>query len=280
MVWVSNANPVAMLPDSTAVARALETREFTVVVDAFMTDTARCADLVLPTTTMLEDDDLVGAYGHHYLGNVRPVVPRPEGARTDHEIVRALSRRVGLQDEFDVDARVWKRRLLRSVEPDGVTLERLENGAVLNPRAAKVLFADRVFPTASGRINLIRSVEVEPPRPTAERPLLLMALSTEKAQSSQYSSSVQRGPAPVTVHPAAASGFAEGQRVVLESATGRMEVRLVFDANQRKDVALMEKGGWFRRGRCANALVPAAVTDAGGGAAYYDTPVRLLPLEG
>ncbi len=39
----------------------------------------------------------------------------------------------------------------------------------------------------------------------------------------------------------------------------------------------MDKGGWHQRGRSANTLVAAAVTDAGGGARYYDMPVRLLP---
>jgi len=43
-------------------------------------------------------------------------------------------------------------------------------------------------------------------------------------------------------------------------------------------VALVAKGGWLRSGRCANVLVRAKVTDAGGGAAYYDTPVRLVPI--
>jgi anaerobic selenocysteine-containing dehydrogenase len=67
MVWVTAGNPVAMLPEAHTVQRALETRELTVVVDSFLTDTARTAHVVLPTTTMLEDDDLVGAYGHHWL---------------------------------------------------------------------------------------------------------------------------------------------------------------------------------------------------------------------
>ena len=79
-VWVTNGNPVAMLPESATVARALESREMTVVVDAFMTDSARRAHIVFPTTTMLEDDDLVGAYGHHWISEIRPVVPAPEGA--------------------------------------------------------------------------------------------------------------------------------------------------------------------------------------------------------
>jgi hypothetical protein len=55
-----------------------------------------------------------------------------------------------------------------------------------------------------------------------------------------------------------------------------MQVRLRLDERQRRDVALMDKGGWLHRGRCANALIEARATDAGGGAVYYDTPVRLL----
>jgi anaerobic selenocysteine-containing dehydrogenase len=105
-----------------------------------------------------------------------------------------------------------------------------------------------------------------------------MALATTKAQSSQWPSNQQEGPATVTVHPDSANGFSEGQRVRLESAITSIEVIVRFDPRQRRDVALMDKGGWLGRGRCANALVPAGTTDAGGGANYHDTPVRLLPV--
>jgi len=275
-VWVSAGNPVAMLPESGTVARALASRELTVVVDAFLTDTARLAHVVLPTTTMLEDDDLVGAYGHHWLGNVRPVVPPPPGVRTDLEIVRDLAARVGLGDELAGDARAWKRRVLARAAERGVTLERLEAGPARDPFATEVLFADRRFATPTGRVNLIHDVDPEPPRPTPARPLLLAALSTERAQGSQTTAARQRGLPLVTVHPDAAAGFAEGDTVRLESELGSIDVELRFDARQRRDLALMAKGGWFSRGRCANALVPARTTDAGGGAAYHDTPVRLV----
>src|SRR5207237_776413 len=55
-VWVTCGNPVAMLPESHTTVRALASREFVVVVDSFLTDTARLAHLVLPTTTLLEAD--------------------------------------------------------------------------------------------------------------------------------------------------------------------------------------------------------------------------------
>ncbi len=276
MVFVHLGNPVAMLPDSATVARALQSRELTVVVDAFMTDTASCADIVLPTTTMLEDSDLVGSYGNHYLGNVQPVVPPPDGVLTDFEIMQRLAERVGLADEFSGSIEDWKRRMLRRVADHGVSLEALEQGTLRNPLAPVVQFAERKFPTATGKINLIHAIDVDPPRTDAERPLLLTAISTAKSQGSQWPSRLQQGPARVTIHPDAANGFAEGDVITVESAIGAIPGKLRFDATQRRDVALMDKGGWFRRDRSANALIPAQCTDAGGGAVYYDTPVRLI----
>jgi anaerobic selenocysteine-containing dehydrogenase len=226
---------------------------------------------------MLEEDDVVGAYGHHWLGNVRPVVAPPEGVRSDYEIVRELARRVGLEAEFAATVADWKRRLLARVAPLGASLEALERGPVRNPLALPVLFADRKFPTATGKVNLIHDLDPQAPSVEPEWPLLLMAISTERSQGSQWPSDRQQGLPTVTVHPDAARGLPTGGPVRLESAVSSIPVRLEFDERQRRDVALMAKGGWLHRGRCANALVPAAVTDAGGGAVYYDTPVRLRP---
>jgi hypothetical protein len=54
-------------------------------------------------------------------------------------------------------------------------------------------------------------------------------------------------------------------------------VRVKHDANQRRDVALVPKGGHLSAGRCANLLVRARTTDAGEGGALYDERVRLVP---
>jgi anaerobic selenocysteine-containing dehydrogenase len=266
-----------MLPDASTVKRALETRELTVVADAFLTDTARAAHIVLPTPTMLEDDDLVGAYGHHWLGEVRPVVPPPDGVKSDYEIARLLARRLRLGAAYEEGLDAWKERLLAKVAGRGATLDALRSGYVRNPLAPKVLFADRVFPTATGKVNLIHDLDPVPPRPTAERPLFLMAISTEKAQSSQWARprAAGDGPAEATVHPDAAPGCRDGDVVTVESEAGSMSVRLKLDPRQRRDVLLMAKGGWLAQGRCANVLVAARETDAGGGAVYYDTPVRI-----
>ncbi|ACY17820.1 molybdopterin-dependent oxidoreductase [Haliangium ochraceum] len=277
MVWVTAGNPVAMLPESETVKRALESRELTVVVDQFLTDTAMAADVVLPVATMLEDDDVVGAFGNHYLGEVRPVVAAPEGAKTDYEILQALAPRVGLAEEFSQPIEVWKRRVLGKVAERGGSLEELRAGAVRNPLAPAVTFEDRVFATASGKVNLVHDVEIhEPPRDEAY-PLTLLALSTPKAQSSQWAAPVH-GPAEATVHPDAVPGMGDGDLAEVASAIASMVVRLRLDPAQRRDTLLMAKGGWLRSGRCANALVPARLTDGGGGGVYYDTGVCVRPV--
>ncbi|MEI8258710.1 MAG: molybdopterin-dependent oxidoreductase, partial [Deltaproteobacteria bacterium] len=279
-VWITAGNPVAMLPESNTTVRALESREFVVVVDSFLTDTARLAHLVLPAVTLLESDDLVGAYGHHFLGVSRPVVDRPAEVRSDLEIMQGLAALVGLTDVMAGTAREWKQRFVAGkLAARGVTLEDLERGPVRNPLAARVLYADRRFPTATGRVNLMHEAPAHLRSPRdGEFPLTLLSLSTEKSQSSQWPRAPE-GPATCTVHPDASGGIAHGALAKLESCIASVTVRVLHDPAQRRDVAIVPKGGHLRAGRCANALVRAQLTDDGEGGALYDEPVRLRPVE-
>jgi anaerobic selenocysteine-containing dehydrogenase len=278
-LWVTAGNPVAMLPASETVAEAIRTRELSVVVDPFLTDTARLATVVLPTTTLLEADDVVGAYGHHHVGEVRPVVAPPDEVKTDLGILQALAARVGLTEAMAGTARQWKERLIApTLGAHGIGLDALA-AHPRNPDAPRVLFADRTFPTATGRVNLLTAADVPaeafvPAEAPADYPLLLMALSTERSQSSQWSRKPE-GPALVTVHPDAAAGIPDGGLARLESPHGALTVRIRHDPRQRRDVALAAKGGHLRDGRCMNALIRARTTDIGEGGALYDERVRL-----
>ena len=280
MVWVTAANPVAMLPASKTVAHALQSRELTVVVDAFMTDSARCADVILPTTTMLEEDDLLGAYGHHWLTAMEAVIDPPEQVKSDYQIVCELAPRLGLAEAFSGDVDFWRQRLLKKLSEQQVSLAQLKAKAIKNPFAKEVAFADRKFATSTGRINLIHELPSELSSPKSSSSLKLAALSTRDAQSSQWKEEEQEGPALATLHPSRATGYADGDLAWLSSDTGKIQVRLRFDPNQRPEIILMDKGGWHRKGRCANALIPAELTDDGECAVYYDTPVTLEPIAG
>ena len=275
-IWITAGNPAAMLPDAAQVDKALRSREFVCVVDPWLTDTARAATLVLPTTTLLEDDDLLGAYGHHFVGASKPVVAPPDGVLSDLQILQRLAPRVGLDGLLDGTPREWKQRILR--RDAGFTVQDLEEkGAQRSALSPEVLYSNRKFATPSGKVNLLTSAP-DRARVTEVYPLYLMALSTDKAQSSQWSKGPPPGPPLVTVHPESALGIADGAVARLESAIGAITVRVKHDARQRRDVALMAKGGHLRTGASANLLSRARATDIGGGGALYDEPGRLVPL--
>lgn len=285
LLWVTAGNPVAMLPDSRAVAAAIERVEFVVVTDCFWSDTVARADVVLPVPTLLEDSDLLGAYGHHWLGESRPVVAPPPGMRHEVELFQELARRLGMaafpQDSIDD----LKRFALADVAAQGASLEDLrERGAVRSPLAQQVLFADGRVATPSGKVRLMREVPPEPELPMpmavagATAPLWLFSNSTEKSQASVWSGKGLGERIWVAVHPDAVPGVRAGQVVRVVSAQGELLAELRHDALQRRDVAIMPKGGHFDRGQSANALIAAVPTDLGLGAAYLDTLVRIAPL--
>ncbi len=279
-VWVTAGNPVAMLPDSECSTRALTSLDLLVVCDSFLTDTARLAHVVLPTPTLLEADDLVGAYGHHYVSSASPVVPPPGAVKSDLEIMQLMAARFSashpqLQERMAGSHREWKQRMLRpALTAKGIDVDTLTARAVANPVAPEVLFADRRFATPSGKVELLRKLPKAAPALSAEYPLRLMALSTARAQSSQWAAPPEL-PLEARIHPESASGFADGQVVRLESRHGSMPVRLVFDSAQRPDVALVPKGGHVAWGASANALITAQLTDLGEGGVLYDEPVGL-----
>ncbi len=278
-VWITAGNPVAMLPDSAVVAEALRTRELVVVADCWLSDTAALATVVLPVNTLLEADDLVGAYGHHHIGASRPVVAPPPGVKSDLAIFQELARRLELRDFPQDGPRAWKERLLSpELSAHGVDLARLEAGVVKNPLAAPILFAGKKFNTPNGRAQLMTALApgALPGRDDAY-PLVLMSLSTPKSQSSQWAKAAPK-PIEVTVHPDAAGGIAEGELARLESRVGSLTVKVAYDPAQRRDVALVPKGGHYRDGSAANAIIAARTTDIGEGGALYDERVRLLPL--
>lgn len=274
-IWVTAGNPVAMLPDSAAVARTFERTEFTVVADPFMTDTARRATLVLPVPTLLEDSDLVGAYGHHWLAESQPIVAPPPGVLHELELFQALAARVGIGDAFAGSVDDWKRRLLGPVANRGASLDDLRRSPVRNPTAPRVAFGDGRVLTPNGRVQLMTD-DASSTHPSTEYPLWLFSSSTEKSQSSQWAGRGLGEHPWIRVHPSVAAGRVAGEVVTIASAHGQIRAKLELDASLRPDVAVMPKGGHFDRGHSANALIAAQLTDIGLGAAYLDCRVRIV----
>jgi anaerobic selenocysteine-containing dehydrogenase len=79
MMYIQGGNPLLSYAHSAETLQALKSLEFLAVAEIFMTPTAQMADLVLPTATNFEFDDL-GHYGlpHGFLLARPKIVDPPE----------------------------------------------------------------------------------------------------------------------------------------------------------------------------------------------------------
>jgi len=284
VLWVTAGNPVSMLPDASNVAKALEQTEFVVVADCLMTDTARRADVILPIPSLLEDSDLLGSYGHHWIAESQPVVAAPTGVRHEVRLFQDLAKRVGLESYPQLSIDHLKRKALSAASGQGAGLDSLRrSGAVRSPLAKPLLFPDGCVQTETGRVQLLDvapddvEVLVPPADATASEPLWLFSNSTKDSQASQWAGAGLGDRVWIMVHPDVLPGIVEGTIVKVRSVTGEIEAELRHDARQRVDVAIMPKGGHYDRGHSANVLIAARATDVGLGAAYLDCLVRIGP---
>jgi anaerobic selenocysteine-containing dehydrogenase len=271
--YINGANPVAQFADSRAVAGELSKIDFVVLADAFLTDTADCADLFLPVSLMLEDEyDAVGSFAHHYVARTRRALAPPAGVRDDVWIVAELARRLGHADPLLENPRAALDRMTARWFPDDrATIAR-------NPVQLEVPFAER-FATSSGKMRLIEEAPLEPTTDD-EFPLFFLTPKRSGYEHSQISPEDQKQPPICRVNPGArgAASLDDGQFAKVVSPLGSLSVRLRFDPTLRPDICLVPTGGWLRLGRAPNALVSQQATDMGQGTAFYDQHVRLEPV--
>ena len=299
--WVERGNPLTQNPDTARVREAFRALDFRVVVETRLTDTAREADLVLPAKTLFEQTDVIGAYWHPYI-QIRQKLLEPAGAvKPETEIYWHLARRLGLATDGlpePGDAALEAHLAARLAAFPGLTLERLREGPVLAPGAQEVAFADRVFPTPSGRIELMSEEAVarwgvsalpsyQPPREAADGagPLLhLLTPNQKNGIHSQFLShpgirAVDRGPElRLGLADADARGIATGDRVRIHNDRGELVLPARLDLGLRPGCVVVCNGHGQADGGAVNLLSLGRETDLGHGAAFHDNLVAVEKL--
>ncbi len=306
-LFVYASNPAVSIPHQTKVLRGLAREDlFTVVVEHFLTDTTRYADIVLPATMQIEHSDLLIAYGHMYVAwNEAAVAPRGECLSTT-ELFRRLARKMGLDEPalYDSDESM-ARQLLGSGHPSlaGITLEALKaRGSIrLNYPDPFVPFA-KAFPTPSGKLEFVSDRMAQagldpiagytPAYEAAQRntalaldyPLALVTPANHYFLNSIFANvprQLGRSGAPtLLIHPADAASrrIGAGDEVRVANARGSFVAVAEVSDRIRPGVVATTKGHWPRdskEGTTVNATVDERDSDMGGGAVYHDNRVRV-----
>ncbi len=310
-IFVYNANPVAVAPESRKVVAGFAREDlFCVVHDLFLTDTADYADIVLPATSQLEHLDIHGSYGHLYVLANNPAIDPVGEAKPNTEVFRLLAARMGFTDPCfrATDDELAARALL----PDHPSRDGIEWPALkaqgwqrLNVPEDYAPFAHGGFPTPSGKCEFLsarleelgfdplptfhppRESRLSNPELATRYPLAFLSpparnfLNTTFANLPRFVDA--EGSPRLDIHPADADsrGIRDGERVRVFNDRGAFEVTARVTDRTRPGV-VVAPSIWWRKlspgGENANAVTSAALTDFGGGATFYDALVEVAPV--
>jgi anaerobic dimethyl sulfoxide reductase subunit A len=98
MVFMVNSNYLNSLPNTNKITKAIQVPEFIVVAEQYMNATTRYADILLPTASFVERDDICLGVGMAYAGFQNKVIEPLGECRPHNEIAKALAERMGITD--------------------------------------------------------------------------------------------------------------------------------------------------------------------------------------
>ncbi|MBI4333385.1 MAG: molybdopterin-dependent oxidoreductase [Chloroflexi bacterium] len=315
---IAYQNPFQNYGNVSRYREILSRMDLVVVSDVFMTMTARFADYVLPEASTFERADI--AISKNHLVRMEKAVGPAGEARTPLDIWGGLATRVGLGRFFESTEAELFRVFLDSGHPSvaGITLDRLEREKVVRanvPLAAYVPFADKDFPTATGKIEFYVESQLEfgeelpfyreplesaPPGSGSGSLLRLLTIKTKNLVQSQLANvDWMQGPDPapyLVISPAdaGARGIGSGEMVRVFNDRGDLRIKARVSSTVPAGTVNVYHGPWpehFVKGHYnqllhaiddPNAINPALETDqivkdtkAAAHMVHYDVLVRV-----
>jgi anaerobic dimethyl sulfoxide reductase subunit A len=273
--------------------QALKALEFVVVFEQFMTPGAKFADLLMPTSTSLEKNDIAldGATG--FYGYMNKAIEPPSEAKTHFQISIDLAAKLGIPDFNDKTEDEWLREIVKGSK-DIASYDTFKKDGIHKLRMAEpfVAFkaniddpANNPFPTPSGKIEIYsqRLADMNDPLippipkyieawesrndPLARKyPLQLVTTHITRRAHSQYENlpwlrELQTQAVSMNASDAQARGIKDGDQVRVFNDRGEMIIPAHVTERIMPGVVDIPQGAWYApdekgidRGGCCNVL--------------------------
>ncbi|KKM13205.1 hypothetical protein LCGC14_1718610, partial [marine sediment metagenome] len=156
MLFIYNLNPASSLPNQTILRKALSREDlFVVVLDMFLNETTKFADIVIPAKFDLESYDLITPYFAPGI-SINHGGPCPySDCVTNYEFFQLLAKKIGWGDDIlfqETQEEIFKKcvELLPKKAQQGLKLK----GYYIPFGVDDIPFRDLKFPTINGKIQI------------------------------------------------------------------------------------------------------------------------------
>jgi anaerobic selenocysteine-containing dehydrogenase len=267
MMYIQGGNPLLSYANAKETYLALKKLDFLAVAEIFLTPTAQLADIVLPTATNFEFDDM-GHYGmpHGFLLARPKVVDPPGECLPDLLILSGLGRKCGLEKFFWPDLRSCLDDVLK---PAGLDYEGFRQAGILKGNWKHKSYERNGFGTPSRKVEIfcprLKDWGYDPlptyreefpvtesdPHRMENYPLILTSAKDPCYFHSAYRNlpSLRKlSPDPVVLlHPQTAEGVdvKDGDWVHIETPGGTIRQKASLDSDLDPRVVVAAYGWWF-----------------------------------
>ncbi len=291
-IYVIGENPVQSEADQKRAKHLLESRDFMVVQDIFLTATAELADVVLPASAAWAESEGTVTNSERRVQRVRKALDPPGDARDDLWIIYELARRMGHDWGSPAAEDVWNEVRRLSPVHAGMSYQRLEElGGLQWPcydetHPGELFLHSRLWedPVPGNRAPFF-AVEHDPPVDKLDDDFPIRLTTGRRldsyntgVQTGGYTSPLRRGESlDISPEDAARLDLADGERVRVTSRRGQVETPIRIDESLRPGLTFMTLH--FQDDVATNLLTIDAVDPKSGTAEFKATAIRIDKLE-
>ncbi len=299
MAFVTRGNPLTQIPDTNVAKQAFESIDTLVVADHYLSDTAKLADYVLPSTTVFEEEDLYFAAMYHDYVNYSPAIVKAKGeAKSDLWMWTELSKRLGFGDWFDYSREDWLKIGTKTLRGRGWSLEDTKRIGFSKLPIPDVAWADYQFDTPSGKYEFTSQlaqhnnkdnqgrIKLEYPQEAAQEEenvdsthmyhlLSLHPARSNHSQNYHLLSGENENVIEVSAQIAQDHQLKNGDRGLIYNNRGHLNGKIRVDENLHPEVINVDEGRSESMGGSVNLLTLSGESDMGKGGIQYDCRVSI-----
>lgn len=281
MAVITKSNLVNQLPNVNKLKKSLSKIDFKVCFDMFMTDTAKVCDLIIPTSSQLESEDLLfsSMMNPYLIYNEKLIEPR-EKLMDEYYFFMELAKEMNLNDYPYVEKTDYLEKVIEPLKHinSNINLKFIKSNYLTLHK--NIAWEDKKFMTKSRKFEIIRLYDLNNKVKCSENKAKIRLLTNhgrDSLSSQHFIDEEGMSIAYINENMSKSLDIDNDEIVYLKSENGQIKVRIKIDSSISDKVVMMFVGWWEKHGN-PNVLTNSGISDIGGQITYNETFVDIIKI--